>query len=152
MKMLKRLYLGAGLLGSLVLVGWSCPGALPHSAGSVWNPFELLEQSRREDRRARALVAEHQMVLRHFQVKHGLIAEMVAGRRSLWEVVRLLRDQGVITPLFLERVRANNPGCTDDDAVARNIMLFAAVISEEDPTQAAAMARLEAELARGPVP
>ncbi len=152
MKILQRCYFGAGLFFFLVLAAWCCRGALPQSVWDSWNPFDVLEQSRREDRRSLELDAQREILWRHIESKRALVSDMAAGRRSLWEAVRLLRAQGAVTPRFLKQVHALYPGTSDDEAVGRNLILFTTGILNEDPTQAAVIARLEAELARGPGP
>jgi hypothetical protein len=149
MKTLQRFYFGAGLFFLLVLVAWCCRRTLPQSVWDSWNPFEILELSRRADEHARELDAQHQILWQRIEYKTALVAELATGRRSLWEAVQLLRDQGALTPQVLKQLRAVYPGVSDDEAVARNLIAFTKATLHKDPAQAAVLARLEAELARG---
>ncbi len=152
MKILRPFYLGAGLFVLLVLTAWCCQTALPPTARALWNPFEVLEQSRREEQRSVELDVERERLWQHIEAKTALVEDLAAGRRSLWEAVRLLREHGKFRPVFLHHLRMMFPGTRDDEAVGRHLILLTLESLRDQPTQAASAARLEAELARGPLP
>jgi hypothetical protein len=150
MKILQRLYFGAGVFFFLVLIAWCCQGVLSQSVWDSSNPFEILAQSRRADQLAHELDVQRQILWRHMEYKRSLVAEMIAGQRSLWQAVRLLQEQDAFTPRFLKELRLLYPAASDNEAVGRNLILFARNILNDDPRQATVIARLEAELAQGP--
>lgn len=152
MKILRPFYLGAGLFMLLVLTAWCCQTALPPAARALWNPFEVLEQSRREEQRSLELDEERDELWQHIQAKTALVEDLAAGRRSLWEAVRLLRQHGKFRPVYLHHLRMMFPGARDEEAVGRHLMLLVSENLRDQPTHAAVAARLEAELARGPLP
>ena len=152
MKILRPFYLGAGLFFLLVLTAWCCQTALPPTARAFWNPFEVLEQSRREEQRSLALDVAREELWEHLEFKSALVEDLAAGRRSIWETVRVLREHGKVRPVFLRHLRAMFPGVRDDEAVGRHLFLLAMENLRGQPDQAAVAARLEAQLARGPLP
>lgn len=94
------------------------------------------------------LDAESAEVRRRIDVKDALIQNLIAGRTTLAEVTAQFLALDENRPAYMAVLRNNQPGATDEEKMARNVISYThSSLNERSLIQkAVVLARLEAEL------
>ena len=151
MKALGRLSLVVGVLGLLVVVAHHL---VPEWADRMGLDFRrtlrLLGEMDRSQQRMKELDLEVQTACRRIDFKNRLTEDLIAGRCTLREAARRLRQGEALSVAYLEELRRRDPGQADLDLLCRHLLVYTDGALRGRPERAAVVARLEAELRAGP--
>ena len=123
----------------------------------VLNVPALNDESASETEKMRDLDTESAEIRRRIEVKDAMIQNLIAGRTTLAEVAAQFLALDENRPTYMNVLRSNNPGATDEEKMARHVIdyTFPSLGKESLIQKAAVMVRLEAELhhlTSGPAP
>jgi hypothetical protein len=115
----------------------------------VWMLPEFGRQLERERLRSAELDVDLKHALERLEAEKRLVAEVIDGRRTLWEAAARLRDLPHAAPSFWEMFRLDVEGTSDDEKMCRHVIGWVRASAPPGPDQARAAAvadRLQAEL------
>jgi hypothetical protein len=97
--------------------------------------------------RERDLEVTSEEVRRRIEIKESLIAELIAGRRSLTEVSARFLELNRERPDYMESIRSTYPGNTDEERSVSNVLSYveAELAGDDSPRAAEVMTRIMAE-------
>jgi hypothetical protein len=104
-------------------VSLAVPGWVRRVGLDVWNVPAPEGDSRAA--RERELNAEVDEIDRVIAVKEALIADLIGGRATLAGVAADFRELDRANPAHMQVIRANFPGATDEERMARNVIRYA---------------------------
>ncbi len=111
----------------------------------VWNVPALQNQLHAEANEDERLGEEAELVHTRIMIKEGIVTNMLAGRITLAEATERFTVLNASRPRYLDAIRKEYPGATDEEKMARNVIGYALprVPANERDTVAC---RMEAEL------
>lgn len=137
---------------AIVLIPAATVAAAPEWVDSlgldVFGVGAFQQEIRNELEREQNLELTNQEVRRRIEIKDGLIAELIAGRKSLAQVSARFLALNRERPEYLDVIRATYPGSTDEERTARNVIGYVEgeLLWDKTPRKAEVLARLRAEL------
>jgi hypothetical protein len=151
MKALWRLSLAVGLLGLVVVVAHHLfPEWADRQGLDFRTTLRLVGEMDQNRQRMNDLEVELQAACRRIALKDRLAEDLLAGRRTLREAARLLRQGEGVSAAYLEELRHCYPGQTDMDVLCRHLFLYTEGTLKGRPHLASVLTRLEAESRAGP--
>lgn len=123
---------------------WVGPAAVDWLSASGEDESSLADELAMQDQ----LEAKKEVVLNRIAVKDALVAELVEGRRSLRDVTATFMKLNEGQPGYMLGIRQSNPGRTNEERSAHNVLAYAAlsVANEPPERQDRILARLRGEL------
>jgi hypothetical protein len=111
----------------------------------VWNVPALQDELRTGEGTDRQLTDQSEEVRRRIAVKDAIITELLDGQITLAEATDRFTALNAGYPEYLLTIRATQPGDTDREKFARNVIAFARLRTAPDQVEAVT-SRLEGEL------
>jgi hypothetical protein len=131
----------AALLTATAAPGWTRAAGL-----DVWNLPALEREMKAGVAESRRLDEELEHSARRQGVKEALVANLIAGRTTLAEVVADFAELDRCQPWFPEALRVGHPGRSDREVTARAVVEYALSRVADPAKRAEVRRRLEAEL------
>ena len=124
------------------------PGLARATGVDFWSVREAKAELAAIAAHNRVLADRDDTILRRMTIKESLIADLIAGRADLADVVARFEELHADEPAYQEVMRALVPGDSDQERSARNVIAYATHRVADPAARADLGCRLEAEYAR----